>query len=185
MSERLRRAVLVVAGAGLVGAACAAVPWVALGVVLVLVWLLRSGSLAASAAGARRQVRGRRWYDGVQLLIHAPWHLVQSIPGATMLSLWAAGIAVAAALVCYAVAAGVPLTLFVSGVVLAMSLWWGPGGSRFRGPLVRVVQPLSRGVGVWLVALVLLLAAAAGTGLWVEERGVTWLPGSERPFASR
>jgi serine/threonine protein kinase len=184
-AERLRRGVLVTGGALLAGAACALVPWIWLAVVVVGVWLLRSGSLAASAVGARRQLRGRRWYDAPQLLVHTPWHLLQSIPGAAMLLTWAGGLGVAAALVCYAVAAAVPVSLFVTGLVTALALWWGPGGSRLRGPVGRLVDPLSRNVGTWLVATGLVLALALVAGAYVEARGPSWAPGDGRPFSSK
>src|SRR4029079_10110495 len=121
------------------GAGAAAYPWLSVALLLVLTWLIRSISLAASSHDQRWQCRGGKWYDGVQLLVAAPWHLVQSIPGAVLLGLWALGLAAAAALVCYAIATGVALALFVCGVVLAGSLWWGPGGSRLRGPVNRIV----------------------------------------------
>ena len=82
---------------------------------MLLAWVLRSGSLAASAAGDRRRVRGRKWYDGAQFLFRTPWDLVRSIPGTVMLVLWSAGLAVAAALLCYAFVAGERLTLAVCG----------------------------------------------------------------------
>lgn len=182
LAERLRRAVVVLAGAAAVGAAVAAVPWVTLGGVLLAVYLLRSGSLAAGRVGERRQLRGRRWYDGPQLLIATPWHLVQSIPGTLMLVLWSAGLATAGGLLCYAVAAPLALSLFISGVLLSLSLWWGPGGSRVRSPLGRVVVPLSRATGPWLIAVALLLVASVAAGLWVEAQGIAWLPGTGRPF---
>src|SRR4051794_18675827 len=142
-AERLRRGTLLGALGLVAGLGCAAFPWLSLAVLLVGSWLLRSCSLAASAHGRRRQYRGRRWYDGVQLLLASPWHLVQSIPGAVLLGLWAAGFAAAAALICYSIATGVQLALFVCGVVLAGALWWGPGGSRIRGPVGWAVNPLS------------------------------------------
>ena len=182
LAERLRRGCVVLAGALVVGAACAAAPWVAATLVVLVVWLLRSGSLAASAAGDRRLRRGRKWYDGVQVVVHAPWHLVQSIPGTLMLVLWAAGLALSAALVCYAVAATAGVTLFVSGVVLAGALWWGPGGSRLRSPVNRVVVPVSRSVGLWAAAVVLLLVTAAALAVVGVQRDVSWWPGSDQPF---
>lgn len=182
LPERLRRVVLVLAGAVAVGAAGAVAPWVALAVVVVAVYLLRSGSLAASRVGERRLLRGRRWYDAPQLLIHTPWHLVQSIPGTLMLVLWSAGLAAAGGLLCYAVAAPLPLSLFIGGVLLAASTWWGPGGGRVRSPLGRVVVPLSRSTAPWLVAVAVLLAGSLGAGLWVEAEGVSWLPGTEQPI---
>ena len=182
LGERLRRHTLVVAGCLLVGSAVAAFPWPALAVVLLATWLLRSGSLAASAAGNRRRLRGRKWYDGVQVLVNAPWHLLQSIPATLVLLLWAGGLATSAGLICYAVAATDVVTLAVSGVVLAFSLWTGPGGSRLRSPLARVVNPLSRGAGTWLLVLVLVLLAAALLGVLAETNGVDWMPASGRPL---
>ncbi len=150
--------------------------------IVTVVWLLRSGSLAGTAADDRRLRRGRKWYDGAQLVVHTPWHLVQSIPGTLMLVLWAAGLAVSVALICYAVAAGDAVTLFVSGVVLAGSLWWGPGGSRLRSPVNRVVVPVARSGGLWVAGLVLLLVAATGLGLVAADRNVMWWPDTDQPF---
>ena len=173
---------MVLAGASAVGAACAAVPWLAVAVLVIAVWLLRSCSLAASGVEARRQTRGRKWYDGVQLLLHTPWHLVQSIGGTVLLVLWSAGLAAAVGLVCYAVNAPLAWSLFGSGVVLALSLWWGPGGRRVRSPLGRVVTPASRTVGWWLIAVTVLLLAAGGAGGWVAANDVSWTPGTGVPF---
>jgi predicted Ser/Thr protein kinase len=181
-AERLRRLVVVLAGAVLVGALCAAVPWVALAVLVVAVWLLRSGSLAASRVRTRRELRGRRWYDGVQLLVNAPWHLVQSIPGTVMLVLWSTGLAAAVGLLCYAVAAPLAWSLAGSGVVLALSLWWGPGGSRVRSPLGCLVQLASRSAGTWAITVAVLLGLAGGTGVWVAGEDVSWTPADDAPF---
>ncbi len=182
LGERLRRHTLVVAGCLLAGAAAAAFPWPTLAVVLVATWLLRSGSLAASAAGHRRRQRGRRWYDGVQVLVNAPWHLLQSIPATLLLVLWAAGLATSAGLICYAAAATDVVTLGVSGAVLAFALWTGPGGSRVRSPLARVVNPLSRGAGTWLLVLGVVLVAAALLALLAQLDGVEWMPAQGRPL---
>ncbi len=182
--ERARRLLLVAVAATVVGAASAAAPWVTASLVVVAVWLLRSASLAAGAVGDKRRLRGRRWYDGLQLVVSSPWRVVQSLPSTLGLLLWSAGLAVAAALLCYAFAAGLATTLFVSGVVLAVSLWWGPGGSRVRGPLNRVVRPLARGVGAWLAAVAVLAVVVLLLGLQVSSHGVSWLPAAERPFAS-
>ncbi|MEJ7832291.1 MAG: serine/threonine-protein kinase [Nocardioides sp.] len=182
--ERVRRALLLSAAATTVGAACAAAPWIAGVLVLLSVWVLRSGSLAASATGDRRRLRGPKWYDGAQFLLGAPWHLVRSIPGTVILVLWSAGLAVAAALVCYALAVGLALTLFASGVVLALSLWWGPGGTRLRSPLSRVVHPLSASVGRWVLALTVVLVVGVALGVRVAGSGVSWSPDDQRPLSS-
>lgn len=182
-AERFRRGTLLVAAAGAVGAGCAAYPWITLATLMVAIWLLRSGSLAASAHGQRRQLRGRRWYDGVQLLVATPWHLVQSIPGAVLLGLWGLSLAAAAALLCYAIATGVSLALLVCGVTLAASSWWGPGGSRLRGPVGRVVNPLSADPRRWVVALVVIAGIGVALGVRADMSGTRWTPDDHRPLS--
>ena len=180
--ERARRAVVL----SLLGAAATvlvvALPVVAVGALLTLVWLLRSGSLAASTVGARREARGRKWWDGPRLLLGAPWDLVRSIPSTLVLQLWSLGLALAAGLLCYAAALDVRWTLAVTGAVLVGSLWWGPGGSRVRSPLGRVVRPLSATLGTWALA-VGLLAALTGGAAYLAEDGADWTPLDGRPLA--
>ncbi|GAA1766412.1 hypothetical protein GCM10009795_011190 [Nocardioides hankookensis] len=180
-ADRLRRGSLLGALGLAAGAGAAAYPWLTVTLLLVVTWLTRSISLAASAHGQRRQFRGRKWYDGVQLLVAAPWHLVQSIPGAVLLGLWALGLASAAALICYAIATGVELALFVCGLVLAGSLWWGPGGSRLRGPVGWVVNPLAAKPRRWVVALVVVLLGAGVLGFRADLSGASWDPAGGEP----
>jgi hypothetical protein len=182
-AERARRAVLLVVLALLCGGLVAAFPWYGSVTLLLGVWLLRSGSLAVSAAGDRRRVRGRKWYDGVQLLARSPWDLLRSLPGTVMLILWSAGLAVAAALLCYAFVAGETVTLFVCGTVFAASVWTGPGGSRVRSPLARVVRPVSREWKKWLAATFVMLVLATGLGALAESDGASWSPGGDRPLS--
>jgi hypothetical protein len=184
LAERSRRAVLLAGGAVAAGAGVAAYPWLAVAVLVVLAWLLRSGSLAASAAGDRRRLRGRRWYDGVVFLLAAPWHLVRSIPGTILLAVWGVGLSIAAALVCYAVAADVTTTLFACGLVFAASLWLGPGGYRVRSPLARVVHPASARGRSWLLALLPVIVAALALGYRADVHGVDWTPGDRAPWHS-
>ncbi len=182
-AERARRAGLLASVALVSAAAVAAFPYVACTVLLVLVWLLRSGSLTASATGDRQRTRGRaRWYDVVLAPLSAPWHLVRALPGTFMLVFWAGGLAVAAALLCYAFSVSVTVTLFVSGLLLASSLYLGPGGSRVRRPLARLVVPLSRSPQRWAVATAILLLLALAFGL-IAETGVDWSPASPPPGA--
>ena len=155
-----------------------------LGLVL-LTWVLRSGSLAASAAGQRRRLRGRKWYDGAQFLLRTPWDLVRSIPITAMLIVWSAGLALAAALLCYAFVAGERLTLAVCGATFAVAVWTGPGGSRVRMPLARVVNPLSRSWRPWAAAIVVTIVAALAVGLLAEQRGTQWTPGGDRPLSGQ
>ncbi len=181
LPERLRRGSLVLALAAVATAAVAAYPSLAIGGLVLLVWVLRSGSLAATAAGARRQARGTRWYDGPQVLAAAPWHLVQSIPGTAMLVAWAGGLSLAGGLLGYAAwgtgqRSSVMGILGSAGVLLAFALWFGPGGSRVRGPVGRVVNPLGARPVAWLVAVLIVLATASGTAALAVQRGPDWAP---------
>lgn len=182
-AERVRRFTLLTGIALGCGAGSAAYPWITSGLMLLVVWLLRSGSMAGSARDQRRENRGRKWYDGVQLLVAAPWHLVQSIPSTVLLWLWSLGLAVAAALVCYAIATGLELALFVCGAVLAVAMWTGPGGSRVRGPVSRLVNPLAADPTRWVVALLAVVAVAGVLGFRADLSGATWTPANDRPDA--
>jgi Protein kinase domain len=183
--ERLRRGTLLSAGALVCGAAVAAYPWLGSIGLVVLTWVLRSGSLAASAAGDRRRLRGRKWYDGAQFLLRTPWDLVRSIPITVMLVLWSAGLALAAALLCYAFVAGEGVTLAVCGATFAVAVWTGPGGSRVRSPLARIVNPLAREWKPWGAAIAVTIAVAIAIGLLAEQRGTQWLPGQDRPLSGQ
>ena len=182
---RARTTLLLLAAALAGGAAIAAYPYLATFALVVAAWLLRSGSLAASAASNRRLLRGRpRWYDGPQLLLAAPWHLVQSIPGTLMLTLWGIGLATAAALFGYAFGLGLTWTLFACGVAFLVGLWIGPGGSRVRGPVQRVVGPVTARPAVWLVTLVVLLAGG-DAGVVLRRRPRPRLGAGGRPPVRR
>jgi serine/threonine protein kinase len=181
--ERLRRGVLVLAGIGVVGAGVALAPYLALAVLSLLVWILRSGSMAATSAGHRRQARGAKWYDGVQVLLAAPWHVLAAIPGAVLLVTWSAGLGVAAALLCFAVGASMPASLGIIGVVLGGAMWWGPGSRRLRGPVHRLSHPISARPLVWFFATVATLAVATGLASAASAQGPDWSPADDRPFA--
>ena len=181
--EKLRRGVLVLAGIGLVGAGVALAPYLTLAALTLLIWILRSGSMAASSAGQRRQARGVKWYDGMQVLLAAPWHAVASIPGALLLVTWSAGLGLAAALLCFAVGAAMPTSLGIIGVVLGGAMWWGPGSRRLRGPVHRVSHPICARPLVWFFATVATLAVATGLAAAASAQGPDWSPATDRPFA--
>ena len=151
---------------------------------LTVVGVLRSGSLVGSARDQRREYRGRKWYDGMQLLVAAPWHLVQSIAATVLLALWSLGLAVAAALVCYAFSTGPRArAVRVRRGAGRLALWMGPGGSRVRGPVSRVVNLLAASVRGWVVAMLVVLAAALVLGCWPTRRrglGARRWPGRRR-----
>ena len=182
-AERARRAVLLVTAGLLCGALVALFPWLGSIALVLLVWMLRSGSVAASTAAERRRMRGAKWYDGALLLVRAPWELLRSLAGTTMLVLWSGGIALAAALLCYAFTAGEAITLFVSGAVFAGAAYTGPGGSQVRSPLARLVNPVSRQWKPWLAVSFLLLVLATTLGGLAEARGSSWAPGQDRPLS--
>jgi hypothetical protein len=182
-AERARRATLLVVGALLCGGLVSEYPWYAALLLVLLVWLLRSGSHVAGLAAERRRLRGRRWYDGMALLVRTPWELLRSLPSTVMLVLWSAGFALSAALLCYAFGTGESTTLFMCGAVFAAMVYTGPGGSGVRSPLSHVVDPVSRRWRTWLAVTFVLLVLATGLGALADARGSSWAPGHDRPFS--
>ncbi len=182
LPERIRRWVGVGAGAVALGAGFAAAPWVACLTVVLAVWLLRAGSLATSAVALRRSVRGAKWYDGLRWLVTSPWHFLRAITGTVVLVTWSAGLGLAVGLICYALALDVPSTLMASGATLGVALWSGPGSSRFRSPVSRVLHPTCRSTLPWLFTCAGLLAVAALLGVLVAGNGVSWTPWESGPF---
>lgn len=181
--ERMRRSVLALGLGALAAAGVALAPYLAVGVLVVLAWLLRSGSMAAGAVGQRRRLRGARWYDAPQLLLAAPWHLVAAVPGTLLLALWSAGTAAAAGLLCFATGLSLPASLGVVGFAFAAGMWWGPGGMRVRSPIHRVTRPLASRPVPWLLLTLLVLATATGGGSLAASAGPDWTPDDARPFA--
>lgn len=181
---RLRRGLVFVALALLGAASVAAMPYVAATVLLLGAWLLRSGSFAASAHGNRRLLRGRKWFDGPQVLIASPWHLVQALPGSLGLGLWSAGLGLAGGLLGYAFGFSAVGVLAVVGVLYTGSLGLGPGGSRVRGPLRRVVHPLAERLGLWVAGLLILLGLASFVAALAEGGGPNWTPAQSGPLSS-
>ena len=181
--QRLRRALTVLAAGGVVTAAIASAPYVALTVVFLGVWLLRSGSLAAASAGNRRNRRGIKWYDGIQLLLAAPWHVVAGLSGTLLLLLWSLGIGASFALICFAASVSMTTSLAVIGAAFTVGLWWGPGSERFRSPVHRAVDPLARRGVPWLLVTLLVAAAACGLGAVVASQGTSWTPDGSAPLS--
>ncbi|MGN0064962.1 MAG: serine/threonine-protein kinase [Nocardioides sp.] len=183
LAERMRRGVLLVGSAAVATAAAAAAPWLFIVTLSLLVWLLRTGSLATSAVERRRSTRGRRWWDGTAGLLSTPWHLLAAVPATGLLLLWSLGMGSAAALLAYALSLGATTALALVGLTVVLSAWWGPGSGRFRGPVRRVVDgAASRGVPWFLVALVV-AAAASGLAGYAQQSGPNWAPASDAPFA--
>ena len=183
LAERSRRATLLVVLALLCGGIVAVAPWYGSLALVLLVWGLRGGSLAAGSTAERRRTRGPKWYDAALLVARMPWELLRSLAGTVLLVLWSAGLALAAGLICYAFTAGTALTLFVCGAVFAASAWTGPGGTRVRLPVSRVVNPVCREWKPWLAVTFVLLVLATGLGGLAQTRGPSWAPADGRPFS--
>lgn len=181
VGERLRASLLVLALGALLTASTVVAPWLTLMGVGVAVWLVRAVSLSGTARRERRAVRGAHWSDGPRSLLGAPWHLVVSVLGSSMLVLWALILALSAALVALALGAPTAGCLAVGGAVLAVGVWTGPGGSRVRGPVRAVVRPLSRAVPAWVLSWVLVVAAGAAVAAVAIESGTSWAPAGDAP----
>jgi len=180
--ERSRRAVLWLLLMAAWAMALAAYPWVGSVVLLALVWVVRSSSLAAGRVEMRRAERGARWHDRPRLVLGAPVDLVRAIPSTAVLALWACGLVVAAVLICYAVAAPVAVALTCSGVVVVLALLLGPGAAQVRSPLSRVIVPLAATPRRWLIS-VLVLVAITGVCAGFAARGADWTPFTHAPFS--
>ena len=165
--------------AGVAAAAgIAAYPYLVVGAVLLLVWLLRSGSLLASATGDRQRLRGAaKWYDVVVAPLSAPWHLVRSIPTTFLLCVLGRRLR-GRGRRCSATRSRSPSssTLFVSGLALVGALYLGPGrlaGAPAAGAPGRPAEPARPRPGGWRWRRVLLVALVLGL---VSEAGVHWAP---------
>ena len=182
--ERLRRGLLLLSGTLAIGLATAAFPYPTTLVLILAVWVLRSLSLTASAASERRRLRGTRWYDAPLVLLSIPWHVLAALAGTVMLVLWSLGIGLSAGLIGYAFSLDAISTLVLGGASFAVSLWLGPGGSRVRGPVRRLTDPLSRSLGSWLLGVLLLLALAGSMAYLLREVGIDWRPAGPGPLAA-
>lgn len=181
-AERLRRTALVLAAGGVAVAGIVLAPYVSLALLALGAWLLRSGSLAASSVGHRRRVRGPRWYDGAQVLLAVPWHLVAAGAGTLLLLLWSLGIAAAVALFCFAASLSMTASLALVGGFFVLAMWWGPGSWRLRSPVHRVADRLSRQGVPWAVAT--LLVGTLATGLFsATSSGTVWTPDDAAPLS--
>lgn len=174
--ERMRRGVLTILVGLVATGAIVAFPPVAAAVLIVAVWLIRSGSVATSAHQDRRRLRGSKWYDGPQVLLSTPWYLIASLPGTALLLAWAGAMGLAGGLLGYAFLGTAPRVLLAAGLLTVIGLWTGPGSTRLRGPVTRMVSPVCRRPAVWFVVSLLVGALAALFGGQATASGVDWWP---------
>ncbi|HET7069237.1 MAG TPA: serine/threonine-protein kinase [Nocardioides sp.] len=180
----VRRGLVLVAIALVVGAVTAAWPYWALALVLGVSWLLRTCTMTVTAHGDRRRLRGARWYDVLVAPLSAPWYLVAAIPGALLLGVWAVGVGVAGALLCYAMGISTSATLFVTGLCVVGGLWLGPGAPHVRWPVRVVAHAVARRTGRWAVLTVMLLSIAGFVG-HQASLDVGWSPFGRPPLVGR
>ena len=173
--QRGRAATLTLLLGVLVAAVVAFAPWVGVVLVLLVVWVLRSGSLAAGALAERRARRGRRWHDRPRVLLAAPFSLLRGIPGTLLLALVGLPAGTGAALVAQGLLGDPAAALGVGGATLAGVAWWGPTGPRLRAPVGRAARPIARRPVPWLVAVLAVLALSGGLALSAAA-GPDWRP---------
>lgn len=181
-AERLRRWSLGLALLAAAVAGIAAAPWLAAAGLVAVVVVLRWFSVIGSSASARRQQRGKKWYDAPMTAASTPVDLLASIPGSVLLVGTAGLLAASAALLAFAFGIAPRQGLPGVGFVLGVMLWWGPGGRRVRRPVQRLGFPLARAPWFFVIALVCLLAVAAAAGWSAYDAGVSWAPADGEPW---
>jgi hypothetical protein len=72
--------------------------------------------------------------------------------------------------------------LLAMGAVLALALWWGPGGRRVRQPVRRLVAGATRNSWVGWVGVALVAGVAALLALGLLGDGVIWDPAAGSPW---
>jgi predicted Ser/Thr protein kinase len=179
---RMRRALALLALAGVVVTCFGTAPYVTAAIVALGVLLARGLSHNREAMWRRRSTRGRRWFDGPLALLSYPWHLVRGSLGGLALLL-AVGTATAATVAALALAdVATTDALLVGGAVLAIGTWLGPGSARVREPVGRLAGGIARHSLVWWL-VVTALVVVGGTAWWVgQEDGVRWDPAQEAPW---
>jgi hypothetical protein len=145
------------------------------------VLLLRGESLAVEAAWLRTRRRGRRWYDIPLNVLSFPWYVLKGLPGSLLLMAFAGVLAAGTAAALMLAGVPDPDALVVTGLVLGLAAWVGPGSTRVRDPLRRGATALAEDAVVgWLfvataVALCVVLLLAR------DSLGVQWGPLQESP----
>lgn len=182
LGERLRRWTLGLVALGLVAGAVTAAPWVTLIVLGVTVAMLRWCSVIGSSAAARREQRGRKWYDVPLAAVTTPVDLLASIPG-TVLVLGVAAVASGcAALLCFAFGVSPDQGLPLVGATLGLALWVGPGAGRVRRPVHRLAFPVARVPWTWLLAVACVGGLAVGLAWTGVDAGTSWAPDQGAPW---
>ncbi|GAB3259444.1 hypothetical protein GCM10027425_21820 [Alteromonas gracilis] len=174
--------------AGLVGASAGMIayaPYFGTFLVALVVLALRTVSVTRQRHAVRRIVRGRaKWTDVPRTTLGTPWYAVVALGGTLAAIGWGIGASVAVGLLLYLFGLGVVPGLGVMGVVLTLSLWWGPGSGRLRETTRRLVDRTAQGTwqGWFAVGSLALLTVVLGATL--VSQGPDWSPNAGAPWSS-
>ena len=160
-------------------------PYLSLLALAALALAVRTVSWTVESARERQQLRGRRrWYDRGLTMASTPWYLVVATAGTLMLVAWAAMVAFVVGAAYLLFRGPVTPGLLVMGVVLALSLWWGPGSRRLRVPTRRLALGATRTIWTGWVAVGIVAALALVLVYGLLTSGVVWAPATGSPWRS-
>lgn len=186
-TAKLQRSLLLGGALAGVTVGTAVAPYLAFIGLALVVLLVRTFSWTGQAARERQHLRGRRrWYDAPLTVLTTPWYLLVAGGGTALLLGWAGLVTFVVALGAAVFGTPLPLVLLVSGALLGVLTWWGPGAKRLRLPARRVAAALTRDpwvgwtavAGVVIALVPLVLAFAAGELSWRPAPGPPWRDGT-------
>lgn len=180
---RLQRGSLLVGLLGLVTVGFAWAPYLSLVAIAAATLAIRTFSWTAESAGERRGRRGQaRWYDGAVAVATTPWYLIVATGGTLLLLLWSATVAVVVGVAYLLFALPFVPGLLLMGVVLGVSLWWGPGSRRLRHPTRRLIVRATRKPAIGWVSVGVLALVVAAVAFVLVDSGVNWEPQPGPPW---
>jgi hypothetical protein len=179
------RAVMLTGLFALVAVSFAAAPYLTMGALGLVALVTRTLSWTSESQRNRQYRRGRRtWYDGALAALSSPWYLLVATGGTLMLLVWAWTLSFSVGLGLLLFRTPTEAGLLVMGAVLALTLWWGPGARRLRGPTRSLVARASRNEAAGALAVLTLGVAVALMAYQLTTAGVTWDPQPGPPWRS-
>ncbi len=186
-TARLQRSLLLGGALAGVTVGTAVAPYLTFVGLALVVLLVRTFSWTGQAARERQHLRGRRrWYDAPLTVLTTPWYLLVAGGGTALLLGWSGLVTFVGALGAAVFGTPLPLVLLLSGALLGVLTWWGPGAKRLRLPARRVAAALTRDpwvgwtavAGVVIALVPLVLAFTAGELSWRPAPGPPWRDGT-------